>query len=377
MSEEIKVDTHWGNAGNPWLNVDRSDGAFEYAFKHGLAMAGIDPNGRTMAHLRHDPITGQTRTDSSDAFFMLRQLTSAMKTTYDQKYPGLIARDILPLATEIDPGAELFAWKSYDRMGQAKVVTTYADDSPNIEVFGKEYFTRILSLGASYQYSIQDIRKASMAGVPLETKKAVACRRAQEELLERIVAFGLSGATGTPNTISTDTVGVFGLANNPALVSGIYNTSVNWTSSSVANILADFNVMQNKIFNNSKGIHKGTTLLCSTSMYSFLNTSQRSVTFTNDTIGQYLIESSPWLEEIIHWPLLDLAGKKQDTTTAGPRMILMERNAENAAIALPLDFEQLPPQPRNMAFVIPTHMRTGGVTMRYPLAFQLCDGAEG
>ena len=361
--------------------IIRADAAALYAFKHTMRMLGQDPDAQTISreHKGVHPLFPEIKhhADSGDAAFMLLQLTSTMRSTYDIKYPDLIARQIFPLATEIDPGAEVFRWGQYDRMGQAQVITDYSKDAPNVEVLVKEFWTRLVSTGASYQYSIQDIRKASMSGVPLETKKANAARRAQEELLERITCVGFSGAQGTPTTNSSDAVGIYGIANFPTLVANIYNTSVNWLTSSVSAILTDLNYMQQKIFVNSLGIHKGTTLLVSTKMYAFLASTQRSITFTDDTLAQYIINSSPWLEEIIHWPMLNSVGRNQANSAAAGRMVLFDRNPENAALALPLDFEQLPPQPRNYAFIIPTHMRQGGITMRYPLAFQLCDGAEG
>jgi hypothetical protein len=372
---------------NPFMSahadssIIRADAAALYAFKHTMRMLGEDPDAQNISrrHKGVHPLFPEIKVhaDSGDAAFMLLQLTSTIRTTYDVKYPDLIARKILPLATEINPGAEAFRWGQYDRFGQAQIVSDYAKDFPNVEVLVKEFWTRLVSSGASFQYSIQDIRRAAMSGVPLETNKANACRRAMEELVERITCTGFSGAQGTPTTNSSDAIGIYGIANFPTLVANIYNTSVNWLTSSVAAILADLNYMQQQIYVNSKGIHKGTTLLVSTKIYAYLATTQRSVTFTDDTLAQYIIKSSPWLEEIMHWPMLDLAGRNQANSAAAGRMVLFQRSPENAALVIPLDFEQLPPQPRNAAFVIPCHIRLGGITMRYPLAFQLCDGAEG
>jgi hypothetical protein len=42
-------------------------------------------------------------------------------------------------------------------------------------------------------------------------------------------------------------------------------------------------------------------------------------------------------------------------------------------LVIPQDFEQMPPQPKNLAFSVPTHGRIGGVTFHYPLAAAYMD----
>ncbi len=40
---------------------------------------------------------------------------------------------------------------------------------------------------------------------------------------------------------------------------------------------------------------------------------------------------------------------------------------------MPLRFESLPPQPKNLAFKVPGHARAGVVEMHYPLACAYAD----
>ncbi len=103
------------------------------------------------------PLTLQSmgfRADSAQTAVFLRQLTYVYEQTYDIKYPDLKARKLIPLDTRVTNGADSFVWRQFDKRGQAKIVQNYADDFPNVETFGQEYQTRIVSVGASYQYSL-------------------------------------------------------------------------------------------------------------------------------------------------------------------------------------------------------------------------------
>jgi hypothetical protein len=48
--------------------------------------------------------------------------------------------------------------------------------------------------------------------------------------------------------------------------------------------------------------------------------------------------------------------------------IVYDRNPEVVKLVIPQEFEIQPPQPRNLAFVVPCFARYGGVSWRYPVA---------
>ena len=50
-----------------------------------------------------------------------------------------------------------------------------------------------------------------------------------------------------------------------------------------------------------------------------------------------------------------------DAAGTGPRMLTYQRDPEILELIIPQDFEQFPPQARNLAFVVPCHARIGGV----------------
>lgn len=330
---------------------------------------------------------GAGRYDSTQTLFFLRDLTDIYSRTFDVKYPDLVARDLLPVYSGVDAGAEGFVWRQYDRTSVAKVIDSYAADLPEAEVSAREIQARCYSLGTSYTYSIQDLRKAKMAGIPLEARKAFAARRAMENAVEQIAFFGMQAQPGTLNgqallgvpaaVSTTDQLAMYGLTNFPGLT-GVVSGN-NWTAggTSVTTILNDVNAAQLAVVQGSNGVHKPNTLVLPISTWALLSTQARSVTFTDDSIIQFIQKQSPWIKTVYYTPMLETAGLKQDLVTPGPRVMLFERNEENVQLVIPQEFEQLPPQMVNMTFKIPCHMRIGGIRVSYPKAFTYIDGIAG
>jgi len=333
-----------------------------------------------------EAVSGQ-RFDAATTAFFLRDLTEVLARTYDVKYPDLKARQILPVFTGIDPAAEGYVWRQYDRIGGAKVIDTYGDDLPSTEVVANEFQSRCLSLGTSYQYSIQDLRKARMAGIPLETRKALAARRSMEQAIEQIAFFGVAQVPGTSasqammfapaSQNSSDPLAMYGITNFPGLP--VVTGTNNWTlpSTSVSTIVSDFNAQLLNMIQNSKGIHMPDTVVFPLSTWSNLNTMARSTVFTDDTVLQYLQKENPWLKNVYWSTMLETAGLNQAQNAAGPRILFMERNEENFQLVIPQEFEQLPPQMVNLMFKIPCHMRIGGLRVSYPKSVLAFDGTAG
>lgn len=327
------------------------------------------------------------RVDAATSAFFLRDLTEVMGRTFDIKYPDLKARQILPIFTGVDPGAEGYVWRQFDRVGAAGVIHDYGADLPESEVVAQEFQSRCLSLGASYSYSIQDLRKARMAGIPLETRKALSARRSMEQAIEQIAFFGIAQVPGTgasqalrfaPASQNTsDPMAMYGFTNFPGLT---VSTTVNdWTlpATSVSTIVSDFNKLFLTVIQNSKGVHTPDTVVFPLSIWSTLATAARSTTFTDDTILQYLLKENPWIKQVYWSTMLETAGLKQDNTTPGPRIMVLERNEENLSLVIPQEFEQLPPQMINLMFKVPCHMRIGGMRISYPKSILALDGAAG
>lgn len=297
------------------------------------------------------------RLDAGETAALARQLEFIYAKTYDVRYAELKARRFIPVDTSVDPGAEFYTYRQWDMMGMAQIIANYADDLPRVDTLAKEYPAPIKSLGASYGYSIQDLRRSAMAGSQLDARRAKAARRAHEQAVDEIAAFGNADA------------GLGGFTNN-ANVPLVAPDNAPWSSATALEILADLNKLSNSIVLTTLETFEPDTLLLDTASFQLINTLPMSTTGDADkTVLRFFLDNNPYISNVDQWTKLTDAGAAGVT-----RLVCYKRDPEVVELVIPQEFEQFPPQARNLEFVIPTHNRIGGVSVRYPLAMAYMDG---
>jgi hypothetical protein len=298
------------------------------------------------------------RLDAAETAHLSRQLEHVKSKTYDVRYPALRARDFIPLSTEVDPAAETIVYQQWDEVGTAKVIANYADDLPMVDAFSKEYTSKVHSTGAAYQYSIQDLRRSAKAGSQLDVKRAQAARRAIETVIDEIAANGMEEG------------GLRGFVNHPNVTIVVPTTGA-WLGgvTTPMQIIADLNKLVAAVVNGTRSIFKPNTIVMGTSLFvhlaqTFVDAAGQNTT----TILRAFLSQNPWIRNIDEWDKLDTAAED-----GGPRVVCYLRDAEVCELEIPLDFEQLPPQARGLAFVINCHARVGGTKVYHPLALAYMD----
>lgn len=306
-----------------------------------------------------DKLGNRLRADSGETATFLRSLTYILTRTFDRKYPELKARRFIPVNNEVGNGAESFVWRSFDIAGMAKVITNFADDLPLVDVIAGEVAQKIKSVGDAYIYSVQDLRASAMAGTQLDVKRAMAVRRMIENLIEVIAANGDS-KNGLPGFTNNANVPVLSA---PGDITG------GWETASSAEILDDLNAMANTMVINTKEIFKPDTMILPTSRYSLIATKPYSNIDPTPVLTVFL-RNNPYIRQVDQWAFLNTA----DAAGTGPRAIVYARAPENLELYIPQEFEQFPPQAKNLSFLINCHARIGGVVIYYPLAVEYVDG---
>lgn len=300
--------------------------------------------------------------DAGETASFARALEYVRAKTYERKYAELKARSFLPLATDIPIGAESWTYRAWDWVGMAKVIDSFADDLPTVELLGFEVPHPIRSLGSAYYYSIQDVRAAAFMGVPLDAKKAAAAKRSIENRIDRIAAIG-DVDSGLPGFVNN--------ANVPLLTTLDAGFTGDWTNPSTtpAQILADMHMIANSVHVTTKGAHGVDTMILPLAEYAIVSTRPVTDLDPKTTILAAFLAASPYVRNVDQWHYLDTA----DEAGTGPRVIAYARDPEVVELVLPLEFEQLPPQAKNLSFSVPCHARIGGVDIRYPLAMVYAD----
>lgn len=294
--------------------------------------------------------------DEDTGIFFEKELEVVKSATYDVEYPMLMARQLFPLDSTSDTGAATVTYQSWDHVGMAKLLVTYATDLPNVEITAKETTRKIYGTGVAYGFSIQDIRAARMAGKPLETRKASAARK-QMMQLENKLAFDGDAATDIPSFLLNPNFNVV----TPVTGAG---GSTKFSLKTPDEIIADISAMTSIITDTTNGVESGNTLILPLDQYSHMSTTPRSST-SDTTILQFILASNAWITDII--PVYNLKGKAPASTYDGTDMaILFDRSPDKLWLETPQDFEQFAAQENALMFEIPCHMRTAGVIVPYP-----------
>lgn len=306
------------------------------------------------------------RLDAKYTAALDQQLEYVKAQTYDVKYPAMKARSFFPVSNEADPGAEDIAYWQWDEYGIAEIIANYADDLSLVDVLAEKFSSPVHSLGKGYQYSIQDLRRAAMSGNQLDTRRARAARRAVELGIEQIAAFGnakgkLKGALNHPN------VPVYTATNDGTATEWVTGRT---TPKTPALIQKDIHDLVGNVRATTKEVHTPDTVLLSTTEFAHVNQTPVGSDNNQTTILRSFLANSPYVNNVDSWYKLDTA----DAAGTGPRMMAYMRDPEVLTLEIPQEFEQFPPQARNLAFVVPCHARVGGVIFYYPLAAAYMDG---
>lgn len=294
------------------------------------------------------------RCDAGESALAARALLQVKAKTYDIKYPGLKAREYIPMSTDTDPGAEAIAYHQYDQYGAAKIISNNAKYLPRVDVSMAEFTSPVKTLGASYGYSWLDLKRAARAGVPLTEMRARAARRAIEQGIDDVMSVG------------DEPSGLEGFTNHSAVHIGAAGGA--WSGRTALQNYTDLQTVYDLVNNQTKGIHQVSDIIMPVSAYNFITSQPWATTASDLTVKKFFEQNHPGCR-LSSWYRLATAGAGSTT-----RLIAYARDPEVVEGQLPLDFEQLPPEAQALEYVVNCMARVGGVQIRYPLAVEYVDG---
>lgn len=311
--------------------------------------------------LKH-PETGR-RLDAGETATIVRQLLYVKAQTYDVEYPEQKARRFIPVSHDVPSGAETWSYWQYDSYGMAKIISNYANDFPNVDVKVQEFPQKIVPLGDSYRYTVQDMRRIAFIsasgtarGANIDVKRAAAARQFIERAIDDLAAVGAPDASFT---------GFVNNANVPVLAA----PTGNWISATPLQIIADLNAGWQTIKNTTNQIEIPDTWLLSPQSFNII-VGEPFSTLGNMTIADWFMQAGNPIQRMDEWYKLSLA----DAAGTGPRNICYRMSPDKVFMEIPQEFEQFAPQLEGMEYKVPCHARFAGVAFPYPLAALYMDG---
>jgi hypothetical protein len=302
-----------------------------------------------------------TRLDAGESIFFERELEHVKARVYEVDYPEIKHRKLIPVSTEAPPWVDSITYTQYDKVGLFKIIANYADDLPRVDVKGQQFTAVVRSLGGSYGYNVQEIRASRALGKPLDIRRANTAREAhlrseQKRAWEGDAAYNLQGFLSNPNTsevtIPNDGTG----------------TSKLWSTKTADQMIRDLNLVANKPFEATFGIETTDTMLLPPGKYSFASTFKVGQD-ANMTVLRWFLTNHPTCKNA-DW-INELTGYGAGSTD---RMLAYRRDPSKLTQEVPQDFEQFPPEARNLEYTIACHARYGGVLIYKPLSIAWGDG---
>ena len=317
---------------------------------------------------------GATRNDAFDASMIVSSaLEHVQREATATLYPNLMARNLLPMAQGIDPGASHVIWHEYDSAGMARVIENYADDIQLADISVRENSSRVKGIGTGYSYSVEDIDALSFAmsngrQATLDVTKPQLADEFIERKIDQLALIGdtthnIPGFARNANVTTISAAAAAGGANAPE-----------WTGvdKTAQEIFDDLVSLVTAMSNTSQGIHEATVIAMPVAQYNVIaNTQFLTGTATPMTILEAFLRQQNAAEKqtrIVKWPHLQTAG-----TGNVPLVIAFDPRQTNMQLVVPREATPEPPQAKNFAFLVPVRAKCGGCIIKRPLSVLYMD----
>lgn len=312
-------------------------------------MAQYGPMFRAMGLDKH-PSTGR-RLDSDDTAFLTRQVEYVRATILEVRHADLLSRSFLPTATDLPSWATFAVQIIYDDAGQARVVANGADDVPAVDVKVSEQSFSIVSVAASYGFSVVDLRQALGTGVPLQDRKARTCRRVIDTAIDELIA------TGALSSAGQTALGMSGFLNHAEVPSVTLTTDGFYKAATTGDqMVTDMNILIRAPRIATNQIFPTTNVILSQGIYDIVSTKPRG-TGTDKSVLEILQAQHPEITFDV-WHRCDV---QVDSTH--DKLVAYHKSPEVIESIVTQEFEQLPPQYVNMRTNVICHARAGGVRL--------------
>jgi hypothetical protein len=294
--------------------------------------------------------------------FVISQTAHVEQQVYQVKYAGIMYPQLIPVDTSASPFVKTVTYFSANKAGAADWLNGNADDVPMADVEHTQFETAVHTAGIGYGYGWEEINQAQMLGLNLTNDRAVAARRAAEEMIERIalegdVAKGFSGLFDHPSVAAT-----------PA-------TTGDWATATPDQIIGDVNDALTNIQTATNNVILADTLLLPYARWNLIASKPRSST-SDTTIMNYIRQNNVYTAQT-GAPLVIRATRKLDTAgvSASARLVAYRRDPEVLKLHMPMPHRFLPVwQSGPLRWEIPGVFRLGGLDVRLPNEISYVDG---
>lgn len=302
------------------------------------------------------------RLDDLDLAFFEKELRAVDTRAFEEKLPGLKARQLIPTIGGISEGDTSYEYHMFKFIGRAKYASRAGTtDAPRAEVTGAKQVQKIEPLIDGYGYDIWEIAAASKAGRPLDSMRAVAARRALEQLVDESWAWG------------ADDLGIKGLLTLTSTERFDFAGSGAWgdlDTADPAKVVADIMGIASYVQEQTLGVFDRFRVLLPDDAYNVAS-QLRMGDGSDVTALKFALANSPYIEGVYPWYRCYGSGKLAGSPLSKDLMVAYPYD-EMVCGGIARDVNFLAAQPKGFRYEVPAHAATGGVVARYK-AIAYCD----
>lgn len=308
------------------------------------------------------------REDAGETAVIQRALDYVAAKATEVMYAELRAARFVPALSDVPLGARTYTFAVQDRQGVAERVTGSGKDLPRANTTLSEVTSAILTYGAMYAYTTEELRAFSYAAgtgrgpaLSIDTERAKTAQLMIARKLDSIIAFG-----------DLRDSRVKGFLNDSGVT--VSTAAINWNNATFAELLAELLALANEPVTNSKEIFAPNAILLPTSYLQLVQSVLNPL--GNKSVLQAFndaMQAAGRNVSVESWPLLATA----DVAGTGPRAVAYVRDPEVAGAIIPAMFIAQPPQAQGLEWQIPCEGVCGGTAIKQPLGVYYRDGLNG
>ena len=310
-----------------------------------------------------------------EGLFFQRQLEFVEAKSYDVLYPELKGRSTFSLNTVGGEGVETLTYRSYDKRGEAQIISGNSTDLPRSDISGKEFSITVKTIGTAYGYTRQELAAAKLTGMPLDARRAEASKRSYEEKVNQLIWFGdeeteinglFGGKAGDPWSYITNTE-VAGSASGA-------NSTVWGVDKSADEVIADLNFALTKMVVDSKQVHMPNKILMSIAKFNYLMNTPYHLAggVTVGSILSFFLANNAYIKSVDQIQVINeldgVYGAIPGFGAGSQGFTVISENADNLEVMEPFPYMQLPVQYSGLEFEINCYGRFAGLQIRRPMA---------
>lgn len=286
--------------------------------------------------------------------FVESQTTILNRKANESAFPEIVYPDLVPISVEGNPFAESVTYISSSQVGKAGWIHGDSDDIPMADVGLKAEVKPVYTAAIGYGFGWEELARANQVlEQPLDALKAVAARRAYEQMVNRIVLKGdkEKGFLGLSNASMWQNEGGASLSN--------------WTSSSTTDeaITTEINRVLMKTAN-SGGIPTANTLLVPVAYFTALFS--RYIPNARDSLLDYTLRGNIYTA-MTGQPLTirAVAALDGNSASSGNMIVAYKRDPDTLVLHIPMPHRFLPVhQAGPLRWEVPGVFRLGGLNVR-------------